>query len=133
LEIGEEETGGNAAFNEVMNDARAQEDDWGGRWDNGKRRGKMHAGEGGGGECVDDGDVRDANADETMIVMILIIIIKIAWLNGKESSQGDRDEDAPLLPPSMAITISEMQRRRMPAERCIPSEMRKQWRASCEA
>ncbi len=73
----------------------------------------MEGGEGGGGECVDDGDVRDANDDVMMMMIAFAIIISSAWLNGTHVSQGEGDTPPP--PPSIALIMSEMMRSRTPA------------------
>jgi hypothetical protein len=75
----------------------------------------MHGGEGGGGECVDDGDERAPKDDVIMTVTARSIIIITAWLSGTQSSHGEEEGAAALLSSSIAITISEMLRKRTPA------------------
>ncbi len=98
-----------------MKVARATEDAAGDRRDRGRRSGKMHGGEGGGGECVDDGDERAPKDDVIITVMARSIIIITAWLSGTQSSHGEEEGAVALLSSSIAMIISEMLRKRTPA------------------
>ena len=104
-----------------MNVARAAELAVEGRTYTGSRSGMMQGGDGGGGECVDDEDVRDAKDDVMMVVIARNIIIITAWLSGTQWSQG---EDV-LLPSWIAPMMSDTLRRRTPTgcHECVASCM----------
>ena len=98
-----------------MNVARAVEQAVEGRTHSGSKRGMLQGGLGGGGQCVDDCDVRDANDDVMMMVIARSIIIITAWLSGTQWSQGEGAE-ADALPSSwIALTMSATARKRTPA------------------
>jgi hypothetical protein len=87
-----------------------------GRTCNGSRSGIIQGGDGGGGECVDDGEARDAKDDVMMIVTTRSIIIITAWLSGTQWSQGEEEGTDVLLPSWIALMMSQTLRRRTPAD-----------------